>query len=387
MALFDPEGHMLPLCLDGESVADQVERVFVLDERETRLVFKDLDVSPIPSLLRGFSAPVELDYDIAPEHLAILLRDDPDGYNRWAAGQRLSAQAFDALHAGQSAPAALSAWTDALTQLYDDDSIDPALLAELLMPASEIVLAERLAADVDPEHVHAARQTLLHHLARCIGAERLSRRFDALQAVAEDTLDAAAQARRRLKGVVLQLLWRLQPDLAHRHAHALLTNCGNMTDRLLALRVQLLGPQASLAARLFRDRHQHQPLALDKWFMAQALVPGDATLARVQLLLDDPAFTLRNPNRVNALLGNFARGNPTGFHRTDGGGYRLLADTLARLDALNPQVAARLATTFNGWRRFEPLRRQAAQDALTALADRPGLSRDLSDILGRALEG
>ncbi len=386
LALFDTAGHMQTLHLDGESDSSENERVFVIDGEESNLVFTDLDEAPIPSLMRGFSAPVELQLEDTPAHLATLLRADPDGYNRWAAGQRLAGIAFDHLHAGQPDSPALKAWVDVLSDLHEDEAIDTALLAELLTPASAIELSERLESDVDPEAVHAARQSLLAHLAHRIGADALNRRFRSLQAHSNDSLDADAQARRRLKGVVLRLLAQLETDTAQQHAERLLADAGNMTDRLLALNVLLRTSQADAAVQRFRERHQSQPLAMDKWFAAQAQVPGESTLDRVRQLLDDPAFTLRNPNKVNALLGSYARSNPTGFHRADGAGYALVTAKLAELDALNPQVAARLATTFNGWHRLEPVRRHAAQDALATLAARADLSRDLSDILRRALE-
>ncbi len=387
VSLFDSDGQPMPLRLAGETAAHDQERVLDLDTTEARFVFEDVPATPIPSLLRGFSAPVELEYACSPERLSVLLRADRDGYNRWAAGQQLAADAFDGLHGGQTDVPALDAWTEALAVLFDDASIDPALLAELLSPPGEIELAERIEGGVDPDAIRQARETLLHRLAQRIGETRLAQRFETLEARADDGLDATAQSDRRLKGAVLTLWSRLQPEAAQQHAERLLEHSGNMTDRLLALNILLRSPRATVAARHFRDRHQAQPLAMDKWFAAQAQVPGGETLSRVRALLDDPAFTLRNPNRVHALLGSFARANPTGFHRPDGEAYRLLTDRLAAIDALNPQVAARLATAFNGWHRLEPVRRRAAHEALATLATAPSLSRDLSDILNRALEG
>ncbi|HEX2863460.1 MAG TPA: aminopeptidase N C-terminal domain-containing protein, partial [Deinococcales bacterium] len=153
----------------------------------------------------------------------------------------------------------------------------------------------------------------------------------------------------------------------------------------LAVLVRSQAPQAEGALADFRRRHAEQPLALDKWFATQAHVPGEPALARVQALETDPAFTLKNPNRVQSLLGAFARGNPSGFHRTDGAGYRFLADRLAALDALNPQVAARLATAFNGWQRLEPARRAQAREALQRLAGGER-SRNLAEIVGNMLK-
>jgi aminopeptidase N len=160
-----------------------------------------------------------------------------------------------------------------------------------------------------------------------------------------------------------------------------------MTDRLAALAVLLRGnaPEAAPALLYFRERYADNALALDKWFSAQAQVPGDAALDRVLALESDPAFTLKNPNRVQALLGAFVRGNPSGFHRLDGAGYRFLAERLVTLDALNPQLAARLATAFNGWQRLEPQRRAAARAAITELAAHAGLSRNLTEIVDSVL--
>jgi aminopeptidase N len=160
-----------------------------------------------------------------------------------------------------------------------------------------------------------------------------------------------------------------------------------MTDRLAALAVLVRSeaPQAASALARYRDRYADNALALDKWFAVQAQIPGEPALARLQALEADPKFTLKNPNRVQALLGTFARGNPSGFHRTDGEGYRLLAARLAELDALNPQVAARLATAFNGWQRLEPVRRERAHAAVAGLAGKP-LSPNLAEIVGNMLK-
>ncbi len=383
MALFDASGEMLALHMqDGDAVTEQV-RVF--SESRAQWTFHGLKSEPVPSLLRGFSAPVELDFDYAPADLALLLRADRSGYDRWAAGQRLAALAFDEQHAGNLDGECLHAWTGALDGLFHQPDMDPALLAALLTPPAEVELAERLPQDVDPDAVHRARQALVSALANRLGADRLLHRYDTLHDHGGTGQDAAAQAARRLKGVVLRILESLDADAARARARILFERAANMTDRLLAFQLLLRSPQRTMVAQAFRERHHAQALAMDKWFAAQAQVPGAATLERVQSLLEDPAFTLRNPNRVYALLGSFSRANPTGFHRRDGGGYALLTAQLAELDHLNPQVAARLATAFNDWARLEPVRRALAHDALAALTAGKGLSRDLSDILNRAL--
>jgi aminopeptidase N len=162
-----------------------------------------------------------------------------------------------------------------------------------------------------------------------------------------------------------------------------------MTDRLAALAtLATVDPDAATPAFAhFRQRYEGNALALDKWFAVQAQLPGETALGRIQALERDDAFTLKNPNRVQSLLGSFARANPSGFHRADGAAYRWLADRLVAIDALNPQVAARVATAFNGWKRLEPVRRESAHAVVAELASRKDLSRDLTDILARVALG
>ncbi|MBU6247968.1 MAG: aminopeptidase N [Xanthomonadaceae bacterium] len=382
LALFDPDGTMLPLHLDGRACGS--EAVVVLDAAERRWVFDQVPRPPVPSLLRGFSAPVLLECDYAPAELALLLGHDPDGFNRWEAAQQLASRAFDDSRAGGGD--ALEAWTGALALLFDDRQLDAALLADLLTPPGEIELAERQES-VDPAEVHATRQAMQYRLGQAVGAEALERRYRELATPGPRVLDAAGKARRRLKRRVLELLALVTPATAGALAAAQYRSADGMTDRLGALAVMVRHevPVAREALEDFRQRHAANPLAMDKWFAVQAQIPGEPALARAQLLEQDPAFTLKNPNRARALIGTLASGNPSGFHRRDGAGYRWLADRLATLDALNPQIAARLATAFNGWQRLEPTRREAARHALTDLAGRPGLSRNLSEIVASVM--
>ncbi|MET3652972.1 aminopeptidase N [Dyella japonica] len=383
LALFDREGRMMPLHVagDGAEASGGTERVIVLDRAEQSFVFQQVASAPVPSLLRGFSAPVILECDYSPEELALLLRHDVDGFNRWEAGQQLAARAFDNLRDG-NATQALDAWCDALAALFGATAIDDALLADLLTPPSEIELAERERV-VDPSHVHALRLKLQEHLALRIGRETLQQRYDALAEHTSAQLDALSQAHRRLKRRVLDLMASIDPWHAHTLATLQYDNAPSMTDRLAALAVLVRGNAAQAHAALlhFRERYADNPLAMDKWFSVQTQLPADAVIERVQSLEQDAAFTLKNPNRVNALFGAWARGNPDGFHRPDGTGYQLLATRLQQLDALNPQVAARLATAFNGWQRLEPTRHAAARAAIDALAAQTQLSRNLGEIV------
>ena len=385
LALFTRNGDMLPLQLDGQTAKPESECIVVLTQAEQRFVFQNVITAPVPSLLRGFSAPVILDCDYTPDELALLLRHDADGFNRWEAGQQLAIRAYESLRDG-GAEDALLAWCDALFHLFSHDAIDDALLADLLTPPGEIELAERETA-IDPEHIHQLRERLQQRLAERLGAAALRQRFQLLDTYANTEFDAPSQARRRLKRRVLELLNLVDGSSARVLAAVQYRGAPGMTDRLAALTVLVHGEAGHAAAALadYRERHAGNALALDKWFAVQAQLPGDAALERVLLLEQDPAFTLKNPNRVQALLGAFVRGNPSGFHRADGAGYRLLAERLLRLDALNPQLAARLATAFNGWRRLESRRREAARAAIAELAAHKGLSRNLAEIIGNVL--
>jgi aminopeptidase N len=388
LALFDHHGRMLPLRLAGEANAVGDERVVILDRAEQQFVFTDLAQHPVPSLLRGFSAPVILEYNYAPEELALLLRHDADGFNRWEAGQQLAALAYDDCRDGKTGTAAIHAWCDSLAALFEDSGVDDALLAELLSPPGEIELVERQA-ERDPELIYDTRQALQRALAGRIGVAALRARYDSMHAAANRELDAHSQGQRRLKRRVLELLASVDPAGAIATAKAQYDSAPSMTDRLAALNVlaRLDIHAAAPVLEHFRQRYADNALALDKWFSLQATLPGSAALSRIQTLERDSAFTLKNPNRVQSLVGTFARANATGFHRADGAGYRWLAERLGELDALNPQVSARVATAFNGWQRLEPQRREAARTVIEELAAREGLSPDLSDILARVAQG
>jgi aminopeptidase N len=388
LSLFDASGKAVPLRLEGEASAGAPERTVVLEGPEQSFVFEDIAAAPVPSLLRGFSAPVILECDYLPGELAILLRHDPDGFNRWEAGQQLAGLAYDDCRDGNVDGSALRAWTRALADLFTGGALDDALLAELLTPPGEIELVERQA-ERDPERIRIARQAMLRALASRIGVDALRTRYEQLRGATSAALDAPSQARRQLKRRVLDLLALVDVAGATDRALAQYEQAPGMTDRLAALTTLATYAPAVAEAPIahFRQRYEGNALALDKWFAMQALLPGADALATVQALEDDPAFMLKNPNRVQSLLGSFARANPTGFHRADGAAYRWLADRLVAIDALNPQVAARIATAFNGWKRLEPVRREAAHLVVAELAARKDLSRDLTDILARVALG
>ena len=385
MVLFSPAGEPLPLHTDGQTAAEGNERVLLLEDAQRTFVFEHVRCAPIPSLLRGFSAPVILEYAATATELAVLVEHDADGFNRWDASQRLAGLAYEDLR-DEHTTNALQAWCSALGHLFSRNALDDALLAELLTPPAEAELAERETV-VDPQRIHDLRQKMLRQIAMHLGAPALEQRYHVLAAGSATALDPVSQGQRRLKRCVLGLLALVEPTRACPLAADQYARAPGMTDRLAALTV--LARSGFDAARpmlaQFRTRHEHNALALDKWFMLLAQLPGETALKRVLALESDPTFSWQNPNRVNALFGAFIRGNPSGFHRADGEGYRQVTERLRTLDALNPQVAARLATALNDWKRLEPQRRGAAQAALASLADSAQLSTNLAEILQRML--
>ncbi|MGH8115214.1 MAG: DUF3458 domain-containing protein, partial [Rhodanobacteraceae bacterium] len=360
--------------------------VLELTQAEQRFMFAEVASEPTPSLCRGFSAPVRVVFDYTEQQLALLLQHETEGFDRWNAAQELAGRAFDETLAGKRERMATNAWLDALVRLFAErtQSRDPALLADLLTLPSELELGMRQS-PFDPDAVHAGREALENALAQRLG-NALSETYHQLHAGESGSVDQDAVARRRLKARVLALHVRFDATSGAGLAFAQFVEAPAMTDRLAALAALMRSgaPQAEGALRMYRERFDGDALTLDKWFMLQATQPEHATLERVQTLEADSVFTLTNPNRVQALLGAFARANPVAFHRPDGAGHHYLAGKLAEIDAKNPQLAARLAKAFEDWPRLEPGRRTSAEATLRELTQGRH-SPDLTEILTRML--
>ena len=382
--LFGADGRALRVKLDGEDTATAAERVLPLAGDEATFRFVDVPEPPVVSLLRGYSAPVRLEQNADDATLARLVRHDTDGFNRWFAGDTLVRRLFaKSLAGGEPDAAMLKLWTDAAAAVLEDASADPALAAEILSIADATSLTAGLV-DIDPEAVHRARAAIECGLSRTL-APALRERYASLGDSGADT-SLAAQAKRRLRNVCLAALVRA--DSKHLDlARAQFFGAGNLTDRLAALGVLVSANATDAQAALdaFAARYSDDAMVLDKWFSVQATHPEPATLARVEALTQHPAFAWQTPNSVYALLVAFAHRNPRAFHRADGASYRFVADAIVRIDAINPQVAARLVTAFGPWRSFEPVRRALMRRELERLAARSGNSPDLADLVGRAL--
>ena len=393
VGLLDRQGRELPLRLAGEPAAQGTQRILqVRQDRET-FVFEDIDTEPVPSLLRGFSAPVLLDYPYGEADLAHLMAFDTDAFNRWEAGQRL---AMDILLRGVEAlrrePAA-SGWipesyAEAIGRLLDsalEPGSDPALVAEALVLPLETVLAEQMEV-VDPDAIHAARLALRGHL-----AERLKDRFlglyHALKVDGPYSPEGPQAGARALRNACLSYLGELRDVPMRGLVLAHYEHAANMTDAMAALATiaNLDVPARALVLEDFYRKWRHEALVVDKWLQVQATSRLVGTLDAVQALMAHESFDLRNPNKVYSLLRAFCASNPRHFHAADGSGYRFAADVILKLDPMNPQVAARIARSFDRWRRFDALRQAHAQEQLQRIRAAEGLSGDVAEVVGKAL--
>jgi aminopeptidase N len=364
--------------------------VIVLDQPSLSITFSNVAEPPIPSLLRGFSAPARLELDLGDAELLRLFSADSDSFNRWQALQSVATHALVETGRGAADRVGLMGKARELAAALDlflreQAAADPAFAAQVLRLPAPADIAREIGRDVDPEKIHAAHRSLSAEIGRQL-AGRLTGLRDTLAVAGPYSPDAAAAGRRALRNESLGLIAIGDPDVGIRLTQMQFAGADNLTDRLAALAAMTLipGPAREELIARFAERYANEPLVLDKWLMAQALIAEPGTLDRVRELMRHPAFSLGNPNRVRALIGGFAA-NLTQFNRADGAGYNFVADIVIALDRTNPQVASRLLGSFRTWRMLEPGRRALAQGALKMVSNTPNLSRDVADIAERAL--
>jgi aminopeptidase N len=364
--------------------------VLTLTKARESFVFGGVDETPVVSINRGFSAPVKITATNPRDgYLTFLAAHDTDPFNRWQAIQSLAtALLIDnvAAHRASAQQRDVDALVHALAAVLVDHSLEPAFVAQVLAMPSEGDIAREIGRDVDPDAIFAARRDLRSEIGSKL-AGLLAETYGRMVENGPFSPDAASAGRRSLKNVSLDLLATAAPATGIARADAQYRGADNMTDRIAALATlsHHAVPERQAAFDDFYRRYEGDPLIIDKWFGLQALIPETETLDRVKSLTSHPAFSMQNPNRVRALIGNFAQANQTQFNRRDGEGYAFHADTVLALDALNPQVAARQMTAFRSWRALEPARRARAEAALRKVAAGKALSRDLQDIVSRTL--
>jgi aminopeptidase N len=386
IGLVGKAGADLPLTLDGRPLS---RGVIELRQPSQTFVFSNVAERPIPSINRGFSAPVKLSLPIEAEDLRFLAAHDSDPFNRWQAVQTLAMSLLTAN------VAALRNGTtgrdddglmDALGALLANNKLEPAFIAFNLVPPSDADIAREIGHDVDPDAVFAARRKLRVAIGTRHAAA-LASTYERMNTGDHYSPDAKSAGRRALKNVCLDLMAMTQDSTAIARAVAQYSSADNMTDRMAALETlaQHDRPERATVLDDFYRRHADDPLIIDKWLALQAIIPEPATHDRVRALTGHPAFSMANPNRVRSLIGAFAQANHTQFNRLDGAGYDFVADTVLELDPKNPQVAARLMGAFRSWRALEARRRARAEATLRRVAATSNLSPDLHDIVARTL--
>ena len=399
LGLLGADGGDLPLHLAlpdaGAHPAIPAPTTLVLELLEERQSFRFFDVAqpPVPSILRGFSAPVVLEYAYTDAELLHLFRHDSDPVNRWEAGQRLAltrllslTEAITSGAAAGGAPLLLDAtFIDALRSLLSDAALDPEFRALALTMPSETIIAEHMKV-VDPHAIHAARQFMRRSIGAALRVELLAQ-YHANQTPGPYSPDALSAGKRALKNLALSYLLIVpeagQLALAQQQCQA----AANMTDRAAALSALIHTGQpedAALALAHFYQDFEQEALVIDKWFALQAGAPG-ASVAVVRSLMQHPAFTLKNPNRARSLIFSFCNGNPPQFHAPDGSAYAFWAEQVIALDALNPQVAARLARSLDRWRRYTPALQSHMKAALEQVVQAANLSNDVLEVVSKAL--
>jgi aminopeptidase N len=386
--LLAPDGMDIPMRLAGEAAAGGTTRVLELRERTHRFAFVDVPAQPVPSLFRGFSAPVDVAYDYRDDELVLLAAHDSDPVNRWDAAQHVFIRAILELAAAhrERRPLALPPVLPRVAAaLLEDERSDPALLAlALAMPDPAYVAS--LEDAIEPEAISVAwsfveRTLAMHHRALF---ERAHARHRPREAYAPTTMQAGM---RRLSNLCLRYVGAVDDDAAHALAIGQYERADNMTDSiaaLFALRDSASNAHDALYGA-FEAKWRDEPLVLDKWFALQAKSLRADTLATVRSLLAHPRFNARNPNRVRSLVGSFALGNFARFNAAEGSGYAFAAEQVRVLDATNPQLASTIAGAFNLWKRYGEPRRGLMQQALQRIAKTPNLSPDVTEVVTRTL--
>jgi aminopeptidase N len=372
---------------DGRELIEAGTRVLSVKRPEERFVFENIATKPVPSLLRGFSAPVIVGYDYTDAELALLAALDADAFNRWEAGQRLALiiilRGIAAAQSGRDWELAPS-FVGAVARVLADAPRDPAFAAEMLALPSESYVAEQMAV-VDPDAIHAVRDEVRRRLALAL-KPRLLAVYRDYAVPGPYSPDALSAGRRALRNAALGFLMELDEPGVRALCVGQLEGAGNMTDSIAALtRLANCDCEERVPAlEGFYRKWKDEPLVVDKWLAVQSASRLPGALADTKRLIEHPAFNIRNPNKVYALLGSF-RGNQVRFHARDGSGYDFVADQVIALDAINPQVAARLARGLDRWKKFDGGRQAHARAALERIRDATGVSKGVLEIASRAL--
>ena len=392
LGLLDARGKELPLQLADESSPAGTSRVLSVTESQQTFTFTGLTEQPLPSLLRGFSAPVKLHFAYSRDQLMFLMQHDSDGFNRWEAGQQLAVQVLQDLIGQHQRGEALvmdQRLVQALRSVLGNEQLDQAMVAEMLSLPGEAYLTE-ISDVADVEAIHAAREFARKQLADSL-YDALWARYQANREVSKTTPyvpQASHFARRALQNIALSYLMLTGKPEVLAAALEQFEHSDNMTERLTALAVLVNSPfeaEKAQALASFAEHFKDNPLVMDQWFSVQAgsTLPGG--LQRVRELMEHPAFNIKNPNKVRALIGAFAGQNLINFHAADGSGYRFLADRVIQLNGFNPQIASRQLAPLTRWRKYDSARQALMKAELERIRNSGELSSDVFEVVSKSL--
>ena len=371
------------------SGADVSGDIIHLREAKHTVTFNGLSEAPIPSLLRDFSAPVRLELPLSEEELIHLIAHDADSFNRWQAMQTIAIRVLlnkiNCIENNRQPCDKFDCFFHGVESTIKDETLDAALRAQFLAFPSETDIAQHIGENVNPAIIHEASLWMKRELAGR-AHKTLITLYEKNQTNDPYQPDGEQVAKRALKNACLGIL-ASKSDAGIRIAKQQYDEATNLTDRLAALAALVHNSKdvAKEALADFDKRYRMNPLVMDKWLAIQAMTPHEDTLSHIKELMKHPTFSITNPNRIRALIGSFAMGNSTQFNRPDGAGYQFISTMVVDLDAVNPQVAARLLTSFSSWKLLEPHRRQRAERALKRISNTAGLSSDVRDIVNRTL--
>ena len=384
LGLVGAEGEDLVLNSEGHT-----QVIFEVTEVEQSLVIDNIAVEPVPSLLRGLSAPVKLDYQYSDEELAHLMAYDTDGFNRWDAAQTLSLTTLQQLAEDSFEGLELTLngnLIDAFARLLKDESLDPAMVALMLQLPGE-ALMHQLTDTIHPAAIHDARNFVRVALAGAL-KDNLLDIYNRFNTPIDYRPEADQIGRRSLKNAALGYLM-LVGDTGAELAWSQYQQADNMTDKAAALSALVNSPAAAdyaaQALKTFEQQYRDEALVMNLWLQIQAINSQSGGLSRVEALMEHSAFTMNNPNKVRSLIGGFCSANLVNFHSADGAGYRFLCDQILSLNKTNPQVAARLVTPLTRWKEFAEPHSQLMRSELQKIADEPGLVKDIYEIATKSL--
>ncbi|OUR75684.1 aminopeptidase N [Alphaproteobacteria bacterium 46_93_T64] len=377
LGLLGAEGQELLTGPDNDGTV-----LFDFNHKSQSITFENIPEKPVPSLFRGFSAPVKVLKSPSDEKTAFLFKNDSDPFNRWEAGQRLATQSLLDIISGKGTTAAINTLPEDYMQAFEDllldSSLDPAYKADALTLPGESYIGQQMEV-VDVDAIHSSRKNVV----KSIGL-----RFeDSLRKIYAENHDLDNNGNRALKNVALSFLTANGGEEHIKLATTQYFEASNMTDRVAALARLVSTDHISREGALsdYYNRFENVPLVIDKWFMLQAMSSRDSAMEDVESLMDHSAFTMLNPNRVRSLVAAFASGNPRHFHNKSGLGYKFLSARIIELNSINPQIAARLVGPLGQWRRYDEERQMLMKAELEAILQTPNLSNDVFEMANRSL--